>query len=69
LGLDYFTRYPARLAGVTAEGVREVAGRYLIPGNLLVVAAGDRAAIAPGLERLMLGPSEVRAPDGTLVGR
>jgi len=67
LGLDYFTQYPARLAAVTADAVQAVAGRYLLPDNLVVIAVGDRTAIEPGLRRLNLGRAEVRNSDGILI--
>ncbi len=66
LGLDYYTKFPARLAGVTADGVRSVAQKHVVPERLLVVAAGDRAKIEPELQKLNLGTTEVRTPDGML---
>jgi zinc protease len=67
LGLDYYTKFPARLAGVTANGVRGVAQKYVVPDRLLVVAAGDRAKVEPELRKLNLGTIEVRTADGMLV--
>ena len=67
LGLDYYTTFPARLAGVTAEAVRSAAQKHLVPDRLLVVAAGDRAKIEPELQKLKLGAIEVRTPEGMLV--
>jgi len=66
LGLDYYTKYPARLAAVTAEGVKAAAEKYVVPEKLIVVAVGDRSKIEPELGRLMLGPVEVRTADGSL---
>ena len=67
LGLDYYTKFPARLAGVTADGVRSAAQKHVVPDRLLVVAAGDRAKIEPELQKLKLGAIEVRTPEGMLV--
>jgi zinc protease len=66
LGLDYYTKFPARLARVTADDVRSVAQKYVVPDRLLVVAAGDRTKIEPELSKLNLGPVEVRTPEGML---
>lgn len=67
LGLDYYTKFPARLAGVTADAVRSAAQKHVVPDRLLVVAAGDRAKIEPELQKLKLGAIEVRTPEGMLV--
>ena len=40
LGLDYVERYPAMVAGLTAEQLAEVAARYLTLERLTVVTAG-----------------------------
>ena len=64
LGLDYYTKAPARLSAVTAEQVKASAEKYLVPGNLLVVAVGDRARIGAELAKLNLGAVEVRSADG-----
>jgi zinc protease len=67
LGLEYYTTFPARLAGVTADHVRSVAQKYVIPERLLVVAAGDRSKIEPDMRKMNLGPIEVRTSEGMLV--
>jgi zinc protease len=67
LGLDYFTRYPARVDSVTADQAQAVAQKYLVPGTLIVIAVGDRAKIEPELRKLNLGTVEARAPDGSKV--
>ena len=64
LGLDYYTKAPARLSAVTADQVKASAEKYLVPGNLLVVAVGDRARIGAELAKLNLGVVEVRTADG-----
>jgi zinc protease len=64
LGLDYYTKLPARLEAVTAEQAKAVAMKYLVPDNLIVVAVGDRARIGADLAKLKLGRLEVRNADG-----
>jgi len=67
LGLDYYTKLPARVSAVTADQVKAAAEKYLVPDKLLVIAVGDRAKIRADLQKLNLGASEVRNADGTLV--
>jgi len=64
LGLDYFTKYPQEIGAVTADNVKDVAKRYLVPEKLIVVAVGDRAKIEPQLKSLKLGTIELRDTDG-----
>jgi zinc protease len=40
LGLDYYRTFPAAIAAVTREEVREVAERYLNPDKMVIVSAG-----------------------------
>jgi len=65
LGLDYYTKLPGRLSAVTAEQIKSVAQKYIVPEKLIVVAVGDRSKIARDLQQLGLGASEVRNPDGS----
>jgi zinc protease len=67
LGLDYFTKYPARVESVTTEQAQAAAKKYLAPEKLIVVAVGDRAKIEPELKKLNLGTTEVRTPEGKKV--
>ncbi|MDB5748807.1 MAG: peptidase [Massilia sp.] len=66
LPLDYYSALPARLAAVTAADVQAAARRYLDPRRLIVVAVGERKRILPQLEKLKLGPVEVRNTEGQL---
>jgi zinc protease len=68
LGLDYYTKLPPRLSAVTAEQVKAAAEKYVVPEKLIVVAVGDRARIGPELQKLNLGPVELRGADGLPVG-
>ena len=56
---DYFTRYIARIQGVTPEAVQTAAATYVQPSKFAVVVVGDRAAIEPGIRALDLGPVRV----------
>jgi zinc protease len=64
LGLDYFTKYPQQIGAVTAQNVKDVTQRYLVPEKMIVVAVGDRAQIEPQLKGLKLGAIEYRDADG-----
>jgi zinc protease len=64
LGLDYYTKLPGRMSAVTADDVKAAAEKYVVPEKLLIVAVGDRAKIAPELQKLNLGPVETRGADG-----
>jgi zinc protease len=66
LGLDYFVKYPQQVGAVTAEAVQDVGKRHLVPGRMVVVAVGDRAKIAPQLQKLNLGATELRDADGNV---
>jgi zinc protease len=64
LGLDYYTGYARRVNAVTAAQALDVAKKYIVPGRLIVIAVGDRAAIEADLRKLNLGPVEVRDAEG-----
>jgi zinc protease len=64
---DYFQRLPASFEAVTPAAVAKAAQDYIHPQNLVVVAVGDRAKIQPDLEKLNLGPIEIRDESGDLV--
>jgi zinc protease len=66
LGLDYFSKYPARLSAVTIEQAKAAAEKYLVPEKMVVVAVGDRAKIQPTLLKLNLGAAELRNADGSI---
>jgi zinc protease len=62
--LNYYAELPAKYRAVTAEDVAHVAKEDLHPNALVIVAAGDRAKIEPGLKDAGLGTVEVRDIDG-----
>jgi zinc protease len=66
LPLDYYRTLPAQFSRVTAQDVQGVARKYLAPEQMIVVAVGDRAKVAPQLDKLKLGPAELRDTDGQL---
>ncbi len=65
--LDYYTKLPAKYDAITEADIARVAQQYLHPDQLVIVAAGDRAKIEPGLKDAGLGPVEVRDIKGKLV--
>jgi len=67
LGLDYFSKLPARFGAVTSGDALDVARRYLRMDRMRVIAVGDAAKIEPQLAALKLGPVEHRDLDGNLI--
>ena len=59
LPLDYYTKLPAQIEGVTSADARAAAAKYVHPENLLVIAVGDKSKIETGLKDLKLGPVEM----------
>jgi zinc protease len=64
LGLDYYTKYAQDVNRVTADQTLAVSKKYLVPGNMVVVAVGDRKVIEPELAKLNIGKVEIRDPEG-----
>ena len=67
LANDYFEKLPAQFEAVTPEAVAKAAADTIHPDHLVVVAVGDRAKIQPELEKLNLGPIEIRDASGDLI--
>jgi zinc protease len=67
LPANYYQTLPQQYEEVTAAEVEKTAKDHLHPENLIVVAVGDQAKIQPQLEKLNLGPIEVRDESGDLV--
>jgi zinc protease len=65
--LDYYAKLPARYEAITEADVARAANQYVHPDQLVIVTAGDRAKIEPGLKDAGLGPVEVRDLGGKLV--
>jgi zinc protease len=64
LPVNYYQTLPAQFEAVTAAEVEKAAQEYVHPENLIVVAVGDQAKIEPELEKLNLGPIELRDESG-----
>ncbi len=62
LPLDYYTKLPAQIEGVTSADAQAAATKYVHPDNLLVIAVGDKSKIEAGLKDLKLGPVEEWKP-------
>jgi zinc protease len=62
--LDYYAKLPAKYDAVTDADIVRVAKEYLHPDHLVIVTAGDRSKIEPGLKDAGLGPVEVRDISG-----
>ena len=67
LPLDFYTTYREKLAAVTSEDVRRVAGAKLTPNNLVVVVAGDLSKIEAPIRARNLGTVEVWDSNGNKV--
>jgi len=65
--LDYYATLPERYRAVSAADVARVAREYIHPGQLTIVAAGDRSKIEPQLKDAKLGTIEVRDINGKKV--
>src|SRR5262245_8163529 len=61
---DYYQELPARISAVTADQVSEVTTKHLKPGDMRVIAVGDRSKIEPQLAALKLGRIGYRTLDG-----
>jgi zinc protease len=67
LGLDYYSKYIERVAGLDAAGVHAAARKHLVPERMLVVAVGDRQKIEADLMKLNLGTAEFRDAEANVV--
>ena len=54
---DYWDKYPAQIAAITADDVQRVAKKYIDPATMQLVAVGDAAKIKSILEKY--GPVEL----------
>jgi zinc protease len=64
LPLTYYHDLPQLIQNVSAVEVRKVARLYLKPEETVIVAVGDRRRIESELQKLNLGPIEIRDPGG-----
>jgi zinc protease len=66
---DYYQGLPLRLESITKDDVTQTTKKHLRPGDMKVIAVGDRAKIEPQLAALKLGPIGFRTLDGEPVDR
>ena len=64
LPLDYYQKLPGEYLKLTPEEVEKTATDYVHPDNLILMAVGDRAKIESDLEKLNLGPIDLRDESG-----
>ena len=69
LGLDYFSGYASKVSALTPDALKDMAAKYLVPDQMMVVAVGDQAKIEGELKKLNLGPIEYRDSEGKLIGK
>jgi zinc protease len=67
LALDYYQKLPGEYLKLTPDEVEKAAIDFVHPDNLILMAVGDRAKIEGDLEKLNLGPIELRDESGNLV--
>ncbi len=63
---DYFNQYVERILAVTQRDVRDVARKYIVPDQMLVVVVGDRATIESDIRALNLGPVRIMSIEEVL---
>ncbi len=63
---DYFNQYIERILAVTQADVQEVARKYIVPEQMLVVVVGDRASIEEEIRALGLGPVRILSIEDVL---
>ena len=63
LPTDYFDRYIPNVMAVTAEVVMKAASTYIRPEKFVVVIAGDRKVVEPGIRALNLAPIRLMTVD------
>ncbi len=66
---DYYRLLPGQYESLTPAAVKDIAETDVQPDHLIVIAVGDRAKIEPGLEKLSLGPIEIRNASGDLLSK
>lgn len=67
LPVDYYRTLPSQYDSVSSAAITAVAQKEVHPDQMVIVAVGDRAKIQPGLEKLELGPIELRDASGNLL--
>jgi zinc protease len=65
LPLSYYQELPQQIQNVTVEEVQQAARNHLRPEEAVIIAVGDRSQIESELEKLNLGPIEIRNSNGS----
>src|SRR5581483_5186275 len=66
---NYYRLLPGEYESLSAAAVKDTAETDVRPDHLILVAVGDRAKIEPGLDKLKIGPIEIRNASGDLVSK
>jgi zinc protease len=64
---DYYKRLPVQFDALTSVAITAAAKKHVNPQQMIVVAVGDRSKIESGLDKLGLGPIELRDALGNLL--
>jgi zinc protease len=64
LPLNYYSTLAEQISVVDAQRVQEMAKKYIVPAQFVIVAVGDRGKIAEPLEKELATKAEARDPDG-----
>jgi zinc protease len=64
LPASYYHDLPEQIENITASKVLETAQKYLNPEDAVIIAVGDRSKIEVEMEKLNLGPIEIRDSAG-----
>jgi zinc protease len=64
LPVNYYQTLPGEYQKLTPDEVEKTAIDYVHPDNFIVMAVGDRAKIESDLQKLNLGPIELRDESG-----
>ncbi len=67
LPVNYYQQLPGEYLKLTPDAVEKTAIDYIHPENFIVMAVGDRAKIEGDLQKLDLGPIEIRDESGDVV--
>jgi zinc protease len=67
LPVNYYQTLPGEYQKLTPEEVEKTAIDYIHPEKVILMAVGDRTKIEADLEKLNLGPIELRDESGDLV--
>src|SRR5581483_2402597 len=67
LPANYYRSLPAQYDSVAPEAVATAAQKEVHPNEMVILAIGDRQKIQPELEKLSIGPIELRDTLGNLL--